>query len=145
MVKLRVSFSKGTYIRTLCADIGEKLGCMGAMKSLVRSRVGQFRLKEALTLSQIETLKDEDRLSEIILSVESVFQDCPRLHVREDLRKLLDNGNSLWPEQTKEGILYEDGLWVRMCFSDEHFAGIYAYSNQSKQYKPVKMFPENEK
>lgn len=140
LVKLRVSCSKGTYIRTLCADIGEKLGCLGTMKSLVRSRVGQFVLKEALTLSQIEALRDEDRLSKIVLPVESVFEDCPRLHVREDMRKLLDNGNSLGPEKTIEGTLYEDGLWVRMCFPDGCFAGIYAYSNHSKQYKPVKMF-----
>ena len=50
VVKMRVVCTKGTYIRTLCADIGEKLGCGGTMKSLQRTRVGRYRLEDALTL-----------------------------------------------------------------------------------------------
>ncbi|MDE5951890.1 MAG: tRNA pseudouridine(55) synthase TruB, partial [Acetatifactor sp.] len=58
-LQLRVVCSKGTYIRTLCADIGQKLGCGGAMESLVRTRVGEFSLKDALTLGQLQELKDQ--------------------------------------------------------------------------------------
>ena len=58
VVKLRVACSKGTYIRTLCADIGEKLGCGGTMKSLLRIRVGLFELQEAITLAELEQIRD---------------------------------------------------------------------------------------
>ena len=53
-VTMTVSCTKGTYIRTLCYDIGRKLGCGGCMESLLRTRVGQFELKDSLTLSEIE-------------------------------------------------------------------------------------------
>ena len=56
-VRMEVSCSKGTYIRTLCHDIGEKLGCGGCMESLIRTRVSTFRIEDAKTLDEIETLK----------------------------------------------------------------------------------------
>ena len=59
-VRMTVSCSKGTYIRTLCHDIGEKLKCHGCMESLLRTRVGQFQLKDSLTLAQVEIYRDED-------------------------------------------------------------------------------------
>ena len=79
VVRLRVVCSKGTYIRTLCADIGQKLGCGGVMESLVRTRVGKFSLEEALTLEQLQELKDQGRLAEAVAPVESVFGSCPVL------------------------------------------------------------------
>lgn len=142
MVRLRVVCSKGTYIRTLCADIGQKLGCGGAMESLERTRVGNFSLEEALTLTQLQELKDQGRLSQAILPVESVFQNCPVLHVREDLVRLLENGNALTLEQTAEKERYTRGRWVRVCFPDNRFAGIYAYDEGKGRYQPVKMFLE---
>lgn len=140
LVKLRVVCSKGTYIRTLCADIGEKLGCGGAMESLARTRVGGFSLKEALTLGQLQDLRDQGRLSEAVSPVESVFLSCPVLHVRSDLERLLDNGNALTVEQTAEKEQYAPGRWVRVCRPDNRFAGIYAYDEGKGRYQPVKMF-----
>lgn len=140
LVKLRVVCSKGTYIRTLCADIGEKLGCGGAMESLVRTRVGGFSLEEAFTLGQLQDLRDQGRLSEAVSPVESVFLSCPVLHVRSDLERLLDNGNALTVEQTAEKEQYAPGRWVRVCRPDNRFAGIYAYDEGKGRYQPVKMF-----
>ena len=60
-VRMEVSCSKGTYIRTLCHDIGEKLGCGGCMESLIRTRVSTFRIEDAKTLDEIETLKQEGK------------------------------------------------------------------------------------
>ncbi|MDE7223570.1 MAG: tRNA pseudouridine(55) synthase TruB [Acetatifactor sp.] len=144
LVQLRVVCSKGTYIRTLCADIGEKLGCGGAMESLVRTRVGGFTLDKAVTLGQLQELKDQGRLAGAIELVESVFRNCPVLHVRRDLVKLLDNGNALTVEQTAEKEQYAPGRWVRLCWPDDRFAGIYAYDSGRGRYRPVKMFLEQE-
>ena len=139
-LRLRVVCSKGTYIRTLCADIGQKLGCGGVMESLVRTRVGEFSLKDALTLEQLQELRDQGRLSEAVSPVESVFLSCPVLHVRRELERLLDNGNALTVEQTAEKEQYAPGRWVRVCRPDNRFAGIYAYDTGMGRYQPVKMF-----
>ena len=140
VVKLRVACSKGTYIRTLCADIGESLGCGGTMKSLLRTRVGSFSLEKAVTLSELEALRDENRLEEILFPVDSAFAGCPKLHVRQEFHKLIDNGNSFYPSQTLEKKTYGKGEWVAVYRENESFVGVYAYDEGRRWYKPVKMF-----
>lgn len=140
IVKMRVSCSKGTYIRTLCADIGERLGCGGTMKSLVRTRVERFKLEDAFTLSQVQRFKDEGRLDDIVMSVDSVFTEYPEIHVQARWKKLTDNGNAFYPDQTVEKIVYADGEWVRVYGEDNNFVGIYAYDDIKEWYRPVKMF-----
>ena len=144
VVKLRVRCSKGTYIRTLCEDIGNVLGCGGTMQSLQRTKVGPFTLDQALTLSQIQTLRDEDRLETILRPVDSVFAQCPALHVTAEGLKLLENGNVLSHDQLTEHVRYPAGEWVRIYRPDQSFAGIYAYVPELQKYKPVKMFLERE-
>lgn len=140
VVRMRVVCSKGTYIRTLCADIGTKLGCGGTMKSLRRTRVGKFTLEKAMTLEGLEQLKNEGRLTEAVQPVDSVFADCPALRVSAENLRFLDNGNALYPGQTLENVCYEPGRQVRFYREDGSFAGIYAYDRQGHCYRPVKMF-----
>lgn len=140
VVKMRVACSKGTYIRTLCADIGEKLGCGGTMKSLVRTRVSEFDLTNAVTLGKLQELRDTGRLSEGILPVDMCFRECPALHVLEKWRKLLENGNSFYSGQTVEDKTYPTEQWVRVYYEDGGFVGIYAFDKGRNWYKPVKMF-----
>lgn len=144
VVKLRVACSKGTYIRTLCADIGEKLGVGGTMKSLKRTRVGQFTLEKAVTLKELEEIRDRNGFGEILFPVESAFSDCPKLHIKEEVARLLENGNAILPSQTEENVVYEAGAWVRMARCDDSFAGVYAYVPEKDWYKPVKMFLERD-
>ena len=67
-VRMRVTCGKGTYIRTLCNDIGEKLGCGGCMESLVRTRVGEYTLDKAITLGELEAFSQENRLEEVVIN-----------------------------------------------------------------------------
>ena len=76
-VWMQVSCSKGTYIRTLCSDIGEKLGCGGCMEALVRTQVERFVKEEAMTLDEIETARDEGILTEKIVPIEEMFSAYP--------------------------------------------------------------------
>lgn len=140
VVKMRVVCSKGTYIRTLCADIGAGIGCGGTMQSLRRTAVGRFTLEKALTLGELQQMKDRGRLEETVLPVDSLFEDCPALHVGGENVRFLDNGNAVYPRQTEEKKQYESGQWVRFYRTDGSFAGIYAYDGQRQLYKPVKMF-----
>ena len=143
VVKFRVECSKGTYIRSLCADIGEKLCCGGTMQSLVRTRVGEFRLADALTLAQLQELRDTERLEEALLPTDRIFSDFPMLHVEEKWRKLIDNGNAFYPGQTVEQTTHPAGEWVRIYREDDSFVGIYVYDETKEWYKPVKIFPSN--
>ena len=150
-ITFRVECSKGTYIRTLCHDIGKKLGCGGTMKSLKRTRVGRFCLEEALTLSRLESLAGEGRLEEALTPVEELFSRCPRLIVRPEFERLVRNGNELFPEQVipeaSEGVLPDpaapDSGWLRVCGQDGVFYGLYAFDpkrGKSGSFRPVKMF-----
>lgn len=67
-VVMTVTCSKGTYIRTLCHDIGQKLGCGAAMESLIRTRVGRFRIEDAITIDGLQKMADEDRLEEVVIT-----------------------------------------------------------------------------
>ena len=90
---LNISCSKGTYVRTLCSDIGEALGCGACMSSLRRTRAGVFSADEAHSLADIEAAAREGRLSDIILPVDTLFASFPKLTVSQSAAKRLKNGN----------------------------------------------------
>lgn len=108
-----VTCSKGTYIRTLCHDIGQSLGCLAAMQSLVRTRVSVFGLEEAVTLSQLEKglEKDRDWAEKICHKVDSLFPSYPKMQIRDSFASKLANGNPLLPSFLKpfSSALEEDG------------------------------------
>ena len=97
LVTMRVRCSKGTYIRTLCEDFGNALGTGAAMQSLLRTRVGNFTLEEALTLDRLEEIAKSDplSLSSLIRPVDSFFADLPAAVCTDDALRLLKNGNPL--------------------------------------------------
>ncbi len=72
-VHMRIHCSKGTYIRTLCHDIGEKLGCGAAMEKLIRTRVGIFEIDDAMTLEEVEACVRENVIDEKIRPIDSLF------------------------------------------------------------------------
>ena len=139
-VTFRVLCSKGTYIRTLCDDIGKKLGCGGTMASLKRTRVGEFRIEAALTLGRLQQLRDAGALDDCVRGVDDCFSECPKLHVVKAYQKLIDNGNAFYPAQTMEKVTYPQDTWVRIYNEAGRFYGIYAYEENKHWYKPVKMF-----
>lgn len=140
-VEFEVTCSKGTYIRTLCHDIGEKLGCGGAMKSLVRTRVSRFCIEESLALAQIEQLTKDGKIEEKIIAVDKYFIDNPAIYIKENADKLVYNGNFFHKRNIgtfKEGI----GDWIRVYDSRGKFVGLYKLEEKEEIYKPVKMFLE---
>jgi tRNA pseudouridine55 synthase len=87
--------SKGTYIRTLCNDIGEKLGCGGYMSSLLRTMSGSFSIENAVKIDEVKNLAAEGRIEEILLPVENVMPDVERVTVSQAADKYLENGNKI--------------------------------------------------
>ena len=139
-ITFRVACSKGTYIRTLCHDIGQKLGCGGTMKSLKRTRVGIFTIDGALKLSQLEELAAQGRLEEKVIPVEAMFTELPVLTVKDAFVRLIENGNAFYPGQAEESVRTPDGRQVRVYDRKGRFYGIYAFSEEKERYQPVKMF-----
>lgn len=134
-----VTCSKGTYIRTLCYDIGRKLGCGGCMEALLRTRVSCFSLENSLKLSRIEALRDEGSLKEYILPVDQVFSAYPALRVKPEYDRLVHNGNPIYRNQTEgEGRLFEGS--VRVYDSQGRFIGVYGPEQEKNLRKPQKVF-----
>ena len=133
-VTIRVTCSKGTYIRTLCHDIGEKLGCKGCMESLLRTKVDQFVIEDSLKLSKIEELKASNELEKYILSPEDFFSSYPEIRAEKRFDKMLENGNPLpWKGEIP-------GEKVRVYHSKGVFIGIYQWQPKRSQYSPEAVF-----
>jgi len=145
-VSIRVLCSKGTYIRTLCHDIGQKLGCGAVMTSLERTRSGQFTKDNAYTLAEIEKLRDEGILDSIIIPVDTVFMDLPALIVCDELEKKILNGNLIYANECKKLGLsgcFSEGRKIRVYKGNDsscNFIAIYQYDQKKKGMVPDKMF-----
>ena len=143
-VSFSVTCSSGTYIRTLCQDIGERLGCGGCMKSLLRTRVDRFQVEDSLRLSEIEELAREGRIEEALIPVDEMFPAYPKLCMKEAADRLVYNGNPFSAGDAQE-LLQEEtlcGTQVRVYDSSGNFVGIYRRQEdgQGLSYRPVKMF-----
>nr|WP_294492238.1 tRNA pseudouridine(55) synthase TruB [uncultured Mediterraneibacter sp.] len=125
-VEMEVSCSKGTYIRTLCHDIGEKLGVGGCMERLLRTKAGSFALTESLKLDEVEKAAREGKLDEILIPLDRVFGHLDQITIKDAYKALGYNGNPLELRQI-EKIPAGCGKNVRYRVYDreEHFIGIY--------------------
>lgn len=141
-VIMEVECSKGTYIRTLCDDIGEKLGCGACMEHLTRIKAAGFSIEESHTLGEIEMLVRAGRAEEWIIPVDRLFLHLPEAHVRPEFQKALDNGNCL-PVDALLGWEAEwEGQELRVYDSAGAFVGIYRHQGREGGLKPTKLFYE---
>ena len=149
-IRMEVSCSKGTYIRTLCNDVG---GVGGCMESLLRTKVSRFELKDSMKLADIEKAKNEGRTEEIILPLDEVFVEYPKIIVTGRQAQLAYNGNPFPKESAKNLILPgkdggEDDLsdifsrYKKYRVYDEQgrFIAIYSYQKQRQLFRIEKMF-----
>lgn len=142
-IVIRVSCSKGTYIRSLCDDIGKKLGCGACMKTLLRTRVESFCLKDALTLQELEAARDENRIEEAMLSVDGVFGYLKKARVKPEFSRILENGNTLTTDKLCSDWNFHEMTDEQRILIYHHkgdFYGIYQYYKKEGLLKPYKMF-----
>lgn len=140
-VVMTVSCSKGTYIRSLCDDIGTKLGCYGCMKELLRTKVACFDIGDAYKISEIEKLKES-----IVLPVDMLFENIPAVNTILMAQKLIENGNRIPAEMINadgnKQRKYDDEGRYRIYNPEDSFVGIYTYKAETDDFKPVKIFME---
>lgn len=135
---LDVECSKGTYIRTLCADIGKKLGCGAAMSSLERTRSGNFDIKDAYTVCELENMTPEQRAS-VVRPVETLFSELPAVTLDGFYAKLCRSGCEIYQHKIKTAYPVDE--FVRILDKNGFFAlgKVKEYENGSA-IKAVKIF-----
>ncbi|MEE8886741.1 MAG: tRNA pseudouridine(55) synthase TruB [Eubacteriales bacterium] len=144
-VTMRVSCSRGTYIRTLCHDIGEKLGCGACMERLTRTRVGIFKEADAFTLGRIEEIAKEGRLKDILIPTDQVFRDVPSVSTRDKGDILAHNGNKIPAEMISEFVTNIPFTGeMRVYDSVGIFSGLYRVDEEQKILVPLKIFYDSE-
>lgn len=119
-ILLDVHCSKGTYIRTLCHDIGERLGCGGHMSFLIRTKAGSFDIQSALTLQEVAALQEKGLLADRLLSPDQVFDDLPEIFLTGENEGRFLNGVFILMEENR---FHEDDL-VRVYSRTKAFLAV---------------------
>ena len=118
---LNVECSSGTYIRTLCADIGNALGCGGVMATLERRTAGGFDIESSHTVAELEEMSEDERLA-CLIPTERLFDALPAVCLPEFFEKLCRSGCEIY--QKKIRTAYEVGSRVRICSANGEFFAI---------------------
>lgn len=135
--------SKGTYIRTLCHDIGKMLGVAAAMEKLIRTRVSIFKIEDAITLSTVQQIaeKNLDSLNKLFMSPDKLFPEYCKFQIKDKFRTSLFNGNKLSEEMiyplTKDR---EPKYGDKILIYDDNGIFKAIYEREAKGYKVNKMF-----
>lgn len=146
-VRMEVDCSKGTYIRTLCHDIGEKLQVGGCMEELERTKVGRFLKEDAVTLDEVRQKMEQGEGAELFTPLDQIFAELPAVTVTDAKAWMSYNGNDLLECFLLEKEEWTDGQEVRVYDSRKNFIGLYQYRAPKKLFHIKKMFldPEAEK
>ena len=118
VIKFKVECSKGTYIRSLCEDIAEKLGTIGYMKDLNRLKVGEFELKDSITLDDLEKMKIEE-IEKLIIPIEDIFKNTDIVELNDKNLALFLNGAF---SRNSKKLNLKDGLY--RIYNNNKFIGI---------------------
>ncbi len=141
-VELDVDCSKGTYIRTLCADIGKALGCGGHMAELLRTAAGAFAVENAVRLSQLKEWAEQGQEEKHLLSMEQALREFPKIRIAERFTKLLLNGARL-PEHSfaEQDRAFAEGETATVYDSAGNLTGLYTVRSDAAglYIKPLKM------
>lgn len=136
---IRVRCSKGTYIRTLLSDMGNKLGCGACMKALKRTAAGPFAIEDAVLLSDIEKMRDLGRLDEILQPIDHFLSGYPAITIKEEYERFLYNGNKLTWDMLQAFPESKEGKF-RVYDTSGCLIGFYELNSDDGVFHSVKMF-----
>jgi tRNA pseudouridine55 synthase len=142
VITLEITCGKGTYIRSLAHDLGEELGCGANMKSLIRTKVGRFDIRDAITLSQLEETCRNGLLQEQMYPLDFVLPSFSAIVVNEEQKTLLIHGMpvSLQQKQDFGTTNLKKTLFFRAYSGDGHFLGMVKYDPENRLWRPDKIF-----
>jgi len=144
IVKFEVICSKGTYIRTLCNDIGDELGCGAHLSNLVRKKVGNFSIEDSLNLEELK--KDKTLGKRYLISIDSALEELNKITVKSEAVKTILNGGVISGEQIveiPEGLKTGKDKFVKIFDSKGNLLSIGISIKEIGEnilFKPVKVF-----
>jgi tRNA pseudouridine55 synthase len=134
---LAIECSKGTYIRSLAYDLGERLGCGAYLAALVRTRSGPYLLSQSVTLAQLAEAIEQGDAARYIFPPDSVLQQYPALRLPATIIERVQHGNA-FAEQA--GMAQPSHNLARIYDEDEHFVAIASWNSEERQWHPKKVF-----
>lgn len=142
-IVIDVICSKGTYIRTLCSDIGKKLGCGGNMSYLLRTMSGRFNIDTAIKLDELKTIVEKGNIDDILITIDDVLCNYKKVKISPKATKLLHNGGKIYEYFFDGKYDIKKGEEVLVYDAEGIFIGIFQYNyDKSKEMycvKPVKI------
>lgn len=139
-VRFDLSCSAGTYVRTVCADIGDVLGCGGHLTELRRTASGRFTLNEALSLDAAEQLAAEGRISGHIFSMNQALREMPGIEADDDLVRKIRHGRQVTPEEVPR-LKTDRSPWVKVTDVRGRLVAIMSLQKKEGRYAYACVFP----
>ena len=133
---LAIECSKGTYIRSLAYDLGERLGCGAYLSALVRTRSGPFELSQSSTLEQLAEAIEQGTVSKLLFSSDYALQQYPAIHLDEETTVRVLHGNAFHGEPLPETL-------VRVYDDKGRFIAIATWNEQGQVWQPEKVFMQS--
>ncbi len=141
--KLEITCSKGTYIRTLCADLGDALGCGAIMTGLRRTEACGFPISSSITLEQAKKLAEEGNLEDRLISVSQLFAVYPDVHVTKAQAVRFQNGGGLSLDRVFLKHGNADEQRYRVFGPKDSFLGLGMVSHRKEELSVLQLFREN--
>ncbi len=142
-VRFSVVCSKGTYIRSLIRDIGNDLGTGATMSALLRDEVNGIRYEDGYKISDLQKLKEIDRLAISVLPMDEILKDAPAVYIRESGKRYLENGNRLrlddFDIQDDISVSTLENSQFFRVYMEGNLRALYVYDDSKKDYKVYKM------
>lgn len=138
--EFRVSCSKGTYIRTLCGDIGKKLGYPAVMSKLVRTKTGNLSLDQCVSIETVQMLQEQGEISSVMLPPDQAVSHFPAVHVPQDYAVKAWAGQSI-PAAVSDDVIPDGTSLIRLYSADRKFIGIFEKSGEDR-ITAVKVFQQ---
>lgn len=143
-IVLDIECSKGTYIRSICHDIGQKLGCGAAMWQLIRTESTPFAIEQAYTLEEIDRLAAAGAIDNILMSTDIIFKELPAIEIKTTARNAAVSGSPIYGMGIKSDLNHFEAGTETRIYCDAEFLGIgtikYSIEEDRKLIKIDKMF-----
>lgn len=140
--RFRVTCSKGTYVRTLAVQIGEKLGYPSHMSDLIRTSSGEFKLQQCMTLEELEIMVKNGRIQEHLLSIEDALSHLPKLIINDKVAEKVKNGSVLPVPQELNQI--QVGEPIATLHNGDILAIYQRHPEKPNLIKPIKVLVNNQ-
>ncbi len=139
-VRFEVSCSAGTYVRTLCADIGDALGCGAHLTRLCRTESGQFGLDEAVSLTALERFAGSPRIPNHIIAMSAALRGMPAISTNDELVQRIQRGQLVTKEELGPVRLRRSCPWIKVTDSQGNLVAVMSSSKKNGVYQYACVF-----